>query len=356
MKIKVFIGFFMSLIILSQGLMAQEITSLSSKIEALKREKEQVILEEKEALKKDVLAINSRYNNGEITEAEAENLKEEAAEIRAKNIENKIAIIDNQIALLERKGIHIKTDDTEVSISTFPWLSVHVMDDTGSLVDISFGSQHKYDLRTRSNLLIAFGLNNAIIEDQSLDDSPYKIGKSRFFEMGWVWTTRVMQNSNAVRFRYGFSFQFNGLSPIDNQYFVKDGDLTTIEEFDGKVRKAKLRMDNLVFPIHFEFGPSTKIDRGNYFRYSTRKKFKFGIGSYFGFNMNTRQKFKYTVEGSKHKDKLKNSYNTNNFIYGLSSYIGVDDFSFYVKYDLNEIFNEPNINQNNISFGMRFDL
>ena len=27
-----------------------------------------------------------------------------------------------------------------------------------------------------------------------------------------------------------------------------------------------------------------------------------------------------------------------------------------MTYDLNEIFNEPNIKQNNISFGLRFDL
>lgn len=356
MKRKIILGLILSLVFMGQGLMAQEIKSRSAKIDELNRKKELVVTEEKEALKKDVIAINAKYNSGEITEDEANKLKKEAANIRAKNIENRIAIIDNSIELLQRQGIHIRTDDTEVSINSFPWFNIHILDDTGSVVDINFGRQHKYDLRTRSNMLIAFGINNAIIDGQSLDDSPYKIGKSRFFEMGWVWSTRVMQESNSVRFRYGFSFQFNGLSPIDNQYFVQDGEMTNIEEFEGRVKKSKLRMDNLVFPIHFEFGPSKKIDRGNYFRYSTRNSFKFAIGGYMGFNMSTRQKFKYSIDGSDHKDKLKSSYNTSNFIYGISSYIGVDDFAFYVKYDLNEVFNEPNIAQNNISFGLRFDL
>lgn len=43
----------------------------------------------------------------------------------------------------------------------------------------------RYDRRTYSDFVMALGLNNAIIEGQSLNDSPYKIGGSRFFEMGW---------------------------------------------------------------------------------------------------------------------------------------------------------------------------
>lgn len=204
--------------------------------------------------------------------------------------------------------------------------------------------------------MLSFGLNNVIIEGQSIDDSPYKIGKSKYFEMGWVWSTRLLKESNAVRFRYGFSFTFNELNPTDNHYFVQNGEYTTLEMYPINLNKAKLRMDNLVIPIHFEFGPSKKIERDTYFRYSTRKKFKFGIGTYAGFNLGTRQKLKYSENGDKQKDKFKQSYNTANFIYGLSSYVGVDDFSLYCKYDLNTIFNNPNIKENNISLGLRFDL
>jgi hypothetical protein len=356
MKRILFIGLLLSQFFIGQQIFAQETKSKTTETEEVKQKKERVILDEKEALKKDVIAINKRLNKGEITEEEAAKLKEEASDRRAKNIENKISIIDNSLALAKRGGIHIKTDDTEINISTDPQLSIHILDDEESIIDIDFGRQKKYDKRTHSNLLVAFGFNNAIIEGQSMDHSPYKIGKSKFFEMGWTWSTRVMENSNAIRFRYGFSFQFNGLNPIDNQYFVQDGKLTYLEVFPSSLDKSKLRMDNLVFPIHFEFGPSKKIDRGNYFRYSTRKRFKFGIGSYVGFNLRTRQKLKYSIDGSKHKDKLTQSYNTSNLIYGLSSYMGVDDFSFYVKYDLNDIFNEPNRKENNISFGLRFDL
>ncbi|MCA0933139.1 hypothetical protein LCM02_11800 [Lutimonas saemankumensis] len=325
--------------------------------DTLQQKKEQIISEEKEALKKKVLAINERYNEGEIDAEEAEKLKEEAAEIHALNIENKIAILENSVALSARGGVYKDTIDTNIEEGKDPSrLKIQVFDDEDQLIEISTGKQKKYDKRTHSNLLIAFGFNNAIIEGQSINKSPYKMGKSKFFEMGWTWTTRLAQNSNSVRFRYGFAFQFNGLNPTDNKYFVQDGELTYLEEFPGSLTKSKLRMDNLVVPVHFEFGPSRKIDKGNYFRYSTRKKFKYGIGGYFGFNLRTRQKLKYTVDGSKRKDKITQSYNTSNLIYGVSSYIGVDAFSVYVKYDLNRIFNEPNRKENNISLGLRFDL
>ncbi len=40
----------------------------------------------------------------------------------------------------------------------------------------------KYDRRTTSDMVFAIGLNNAIIDGQSLSDSPYKIGGSGFVE------------------------------------------------------------------------------------------------------------------------------------------------------------------------------
>ncbi|MEO5789480.1 MAG: hypothetical protein ABIW77_13890, partial [Gelidibacter sp.] len=59
---------------------------------------------------------------------------------------------------------------------------------------------------------------------------------------------------------------------------------------------------------------------------------------------------------SNQKDKLKNDYNTSNFVYGLSGYIGVGDFSVYAKYNLNELFKDQVTPQHNISLGLRWDL
>ena len=347
------IGILVSHLFFSPHIFAQENTDNSEKIKLLEQKKEELISEEKEALKREVIEINERLDNEEITVQEADVLKLEVADKHALNIKNKSAIIDNSIALLERGETdeinEIKPDGVKIVLFDF--------ENGEAIVSIKNPKKSKkFDKRTRSNFVMAFGLNNAIIEGQSFNNSPYSVGKSSFFEIGWAWSTRLLNNSNAVRFRYGFSFTFNGLNPIDNMYFIEDGNLTYLDEFYTDLTKSKLRMDNLVFPLHFEFGPSKKYEGDNYIRYSSKKKFKYGIGGYFGFNLSTRQKLKYYENGSKSKDKIRKSYNTSNLIYGLSSYIGYSVFSLYTKYDLNHIFNAPNRKENNISLGIRFDL
>ncbi|WP_281540983.1 hypothetical protein [Maribacter aestuarii] len=342
---------------ITKSVFAQE--ENSERIDRLEQQKEKITLQEKEALKFEVEEINKRLENGAITESEANDLKQAAAEKRALNIENRIAILDNQIALLQRnEGKTLILMEMDTLDNDRIRLGIDI---DGKPV-VSFNSKRwkreiKYDRRTYSDFVFALGLNNAIIDGESLEDSPYKIGGSRFFEMGWQWRTRVFENSNFLRLNYGFSFQFNGLKPKDNQYFVavEDGQ-TELQEFDLELNKSKLRMDNLVFPLHFEFGPSKLRKTEETMRYSLNNQFRLGIGGYGGFNLGTRQKLKYDRNGESVKDKLKRGYNTSNFVYGLSAYAGFDGVLLYVKYDLNPIFKDALVEQRNVSLGLRFDL
>ncbi|QLG44418.1 porin family protein [Costertonia aggregata] len=346
--------------LLVQTVSSQESKKVKSKIEVLEELKTKITEQEKNALKIEVEGINERLEDGQISPDEAKTLKETAAKKRALNIENRLAIVNNKIELLQRNGnelVELESDDV-------------------SKIEIDFGSNDgeeklfgikwvnkerkydiKYDRRTYSDLVIAVGLNNAIIEGQSLEDTPYKVGGSRFFEMGWQWRTRVFKNSNFMRFNYGFSFQFNGLKPKGNQYFVAaENGQTELQEFEFDLRKSKLRMDNLVFPVHFEFGPSKLRKTENKIRYSLKDNFRIGVGGYGGFNLGTRQKLKYDRNGDNVKDKLKRGYNTSDFVYGLSAYVGYDGVLLYAKYDLNPIFRDAVVEQRNISLGLRFDL
>ena len=315
-----------------------------SKEEILESKREDIIKDEKEKLKLKVENINTRLEEGEITSEQAEILKKEAADLHARNIENRIAIMENKIALEERN----EDDGNRVSL---------ILGDDGKMVRFeSTKKDRKYDKRTTSDLVIAAGFNNALEDGQSLNDSDFRIGGSRFFELGWAWKTRVFDNSNWLRLKYGFSFQFDGLKPTGNRYFVQEGEETFLTDFEYDLDKSKFRMDKLVAPIHFEFGPSSKTESENYLRYSTKGKFKIGLGGYAGFNIGERQKLKYKIDGDKQKDKLKGSYNTNEFVYGLSGYLGWGWATIYAKYDLNPIFDDPNVELHNVSLGLRFDV
>lgn len=342
--------------LLTQNLLAQDNETLKFKVEELEKKKEAVAQVEREALKKEVEMINEDLRKGEISQEKAQELKKEAAEKHAKNIENKVAILQHTIELLKRKGaVDLNTETSSIEIA------FGGDDNEGDVlfgVKYNSGNQVKpvYDKRTYGEPIIAFGLNNAIIEGRSLEDSPYKIGGSRFFEIGWAWRTRVFENTNFLRLHYGVSFQFNGLKPIDNQYFVVNNGQTELEEFAFDLKKSKLRMDNLVVPVHFEFGPSKLTKTDEQIRYSIHDKFRFGVGGYGGFNLVTQQKLKYELNGDQVKDKLKRNYNTSNFVYGLSGYVGFDSILLYVKYDLNPIFKNASSEQRNISLGLRLDL
>lgn len=331
--------------------MAQE-ESYKEKVEVLQNSKKQIADQEKKALKTEVEDIDKQLKEGEITEIKAKNLKQDAAKKRAKNIENRFAILDNKILLIERnKGKFLVLDEEDEGFS---------VDINGKHVFTFYENEEKrelkYDRRTYTNLVLAIGLNNTVVDGRSMEDSPYKLGGSRFFEMGWIWRTRVLQNSNFLRLNYGVSFQFNGLKPKNNQYFVINNGQTELQEFEFDLKKSKLRIDNLVFPIHFELGPSKFTKSEDRVRYSLRNKFRIGIGGYGGVNLGTRQKLKYDRNGERVKDKLKRGYKTTGFIYGLSAYAGFDGFLLYAKYDLNPIFKDAAVEQHNISLGLRFDL
>ena len=149
-----------------EPLQAQD-PAIKQKIEQLQKQKEQIIAEEKEALKQEVEAINRRAEAKEIDWEEAEKLKSEAAKKHAMNIQNRVAIIDNQIALLTREE---KSD--------WEWEDEEENDDD----DDHWFKDH--DSRTSTHMVLAFGFNNALLEDQSINDSDFKVGGSRFFELG----------------------------------------------------------------------------------------------------------------------------------------------------------------------------
>ena len=313
-------------------------------IEFFERQKEKIIKEEKEELRLTLEGINYRLEKEMITKEAADRMKIAAAEKHALNIENRIAILENEMAMKERNKEH------QNYLALFG---------EGKIVNLNINNKNGkpiYDRRTTSDLVLAAGFNNAIGDGQSLDDLDYKLAGSRFFEIGIAWKTRVFTNTNWLRVKYGASFQFNGLKPTNNRFFVEEGDLTFLEQYPIDLDKSKFRMDNLVFPVHFEFGPSKKTETKNYIRYSTQGKFKLGLGGYAGFNIGERQKLKYKEDNDKVKEKLKGDYNTNDFIYGVSGYLSLGSTALYVKYDLNPIFKSPNPELHNFSVGLRFDV
>ncbi|PHS07416.1 MAG: hypothetical protein COA88_08775 [Kordia sp.] len=320
---------------------AQEKATKDSISPALQEKIELAVKAEKELMKKEIIKVIEQERSGEISE--------EGARLAEKEIANKYAVrIRESTNSITEKKVYEKT-----TISIFG--NKHLLKITQK-GDSIIKKPRKKDFRTYSGIVVAAGFNNTIQEGKSLNDSDYKAGGSRFFELGFAWKTRVFKESNWLRFGYGVSLQYNSLKPKDNQYFVRNNDVTSLQVHPYNLKKSKIRTTNLVVPISFEFGSSEKIDKGDYSIFSPFQKIKVTIGGYAGIRIGTIQKLKYKVNGEREKDKSRNHYNMNDFVYGVTAGIARNSVGLYVKYDLNPLFSSPNIKQNNISLGVKYEL
>ncbi len=355
-----------SLAIFAQNVTAQDDTTSNEKavkdkatqIDYLKEKRELLIKVEKESLKNRVMFLNEEVEKGTISKEEAEKRKLAYAEEVALNIQNETAIIDNQIALVERNGKINNDVDSQILIG--------LGSDDGdgkrifglTIEDGKVAETKEYDRRTYSELVIAFGLNNGIVESNNELGDDFSIGRSRFFELGYAWKTRVFENSGALHFKYGISLQSNKLFKKENERLTSQNDIVSFQEFPENLDKSQLRFTNLVVPVHFEFGGWKKEQEEDYVRYRLAKQFRMGVGGYVGLRLGTQQKLKYEIDGERIKTKEKQDFGGDHLVYGVSGYVRLSgDLSLYGKYDLSSAFQTENLGEvTNVSLGLRWDL
>jgi hypothetical protein len=328
--------------ILGQETFETKAKNIASKIEAITKE-------EKAALKTEVEAVNKQLEKGIITFAEAENKKKILAEARAINIESRVAKEQENLKDLVQEKVDGKLSESDTIKKPNQLILKWEKGDKG------YVPKTINEKRTTSQFVFAAGLNNLIVEDK-LQDSDYSFIGSHFYEWGITSNTRLFKNHNLLHAKYGFSVMYNNLRPTDNRNFVVNGEQTDLISNPIHLKDSRFRNVYLVAPVHLEFdfsGSETKESK-QYFK--SHQSFRFGIGGYAGINLKSKQIIKYEDNDLKATQKTKGDFNTTNFIYGLSSYIGYKETSLYVKYDLNPLFKNNTIDQNNISMGIRFDF
>ena len=314
---------------------------------------EKITKEEKAALKEEVEAVNVQLSEGKITQEQADKRKKELAEARAVIIEEKITLAQNELNDLVQQKVDGKIkeqDSTGKHTLIIHWNDRNWNEQNRKRRDSIHGEK-----RTTSQFVFAMGLNNMMV-DGKLQDSNYSFIGSHFYEWGFTYNSRLMKNDNLLHAKYGLSLMYNNIRPTDNRSFVVNGNKTNLEVNTINLDESRFRNVYLVLPLHleFDFSKPTVTNGKTYFR--THKSFRFGIGGYAGINVKSKQILKFEEEDLKYKTTIKGDYNVNNFMYGLSSYIGYKSLSLYAKYDLNPLFQDNVVDEKNISLGLRFDL
>jgi hypothetical protein len=346
--------------------------SFEDKAKAIANNIEMITTEEKNALKKEIEAIDLQVKEGKISAEKGQELKTKIAQERANNIETKVAIEEAKLAQLVQDKVDGKisdSDDKPKKGGTMIVLGSNSKDSIGvNKTEINFGSMKVYQgekdkierksKRTSSQFVFAFGLNNVVTDGENLKDSDYRVWGSHFYEWGISYNSRIFKNNNLLHAKYGLSLMYNNLRPTDNRYFVKNGNQTDLVTSSVNLDESRFRNVYLTAPLHleFDFTPKKLSKDGTKTYFRTHESVRLGIGGYAGVRIKSKQILKYEADDIKVKEKQKGDFNVSDFNYGLSAYLGYGQTSLYVKYDLNPMFKNNNIDQNNVSLGIRFDF
>ena len=310
---------------------------------------EEITKQEKDSLKMEVDRVNARLETGDISDEEAKQLKQKYAEKRAANIESRIAVEEEKLTQLVKDKVDGKITEGDIKYIEINF-GKHKVDTTDA--------NHKYKRheykRTTSQFVFAIGANR-IVADGEIDDDGFK-GRSEFYEWGVSWNTRLFRDNNLLHFKYGASLQYNNLRPDNNKIFATEDGKTFLVDSDKDIDMARLRYVNLVMPVHLELDFTKKRTTEDKVYYPTHESFRIGFGGYVGINVKEKQILKYNEDGHKVRHKEKGDFNVNDFVYGVSAYIGYGQVSLYAKYDLQPLFSDNDVDHNNLSMGVRFDF
>jgi hypothetical protein len=338
---------------------------------------ENITTQQKDSLKVKVIAIDRRLETGEITITTSETLKKELAAYHARRIEKLVGEQERLLQLLVQDKTNgkiassneVSFDDDDINTftvgrNTFRF-SINNDDDDDD--DDDFDTEKKKDdrkkdrglgNRTTSQFVFALGVNNILENNDlsSLNNSTYQFWRSRFYEVGFTWKTRINKRPSQLYFKYGVSFLWNNLRPENNQFHIKNDEVTELQDFPENLSESRLRHVQMNFPMHLEWDLSkNRVFKDGGISDRTHRSVRIGVGGFVGFKLGTRQYLEYSDVNNIDVEEVQyDNFNMNTVNYGLSTYLGYKSTSFYVKYDLNPLFKDTETR--NISMGIRFDF
>jgi hypothetical protein len=337
--------------LLASKLSAQE--SFESRAKAIAEKIENITREEKALLKSDLEDVNKELELGIITKQFADEKKLKLAETRSKNIETRIAKAQEELKELVQQKVDGKIEEEDKSFKIVFNKPKHKNKEKNKKYKDSIANLS--ERRTTSQFVFAAGVNN-LVTDKSVANSDYRYWGSRFYEWGFTSNTRIFKNDNLLHLKYGFSVMYNNLRPTDNRVFVVNGNQTNLETSAINLDESRLRNVYLAVPLHLEFDFTKARTKDGKPTFKTHQSVRVGMGGYAGLRLKSKQKLSYELDGNDFDTKEKGDFNVNDFIYGVSTYIGYKETSLYLKYDLNPLFTNNAIKQNNVSLGIRFDF
>ncbi len=197
---------------------------------------------------------------------------------------------------------------------------------------------------SKKDFSIYFGLNSYQGEGNSSPtaQTALRTWKSRYLAFSFRSNATLLKGEKAdLALSYGPELAFYNFRLENSNTVFNTSGQTTFEDASFDTDKSKLTIPYLNFPVLLNLGIK-------------EAKFKLGIGGYIGYRIGSSTK---TKDLNGNKQKIKDSYNLNKIIYGLTTEFGKKNgFSVFMRYDLNKMFSPDQTSVNNLqafSFGVR---
>lgn len=366
----------MFLIVAFEGITAQD---FKDKIAQTKRSIDSIVTAEKAQLKERLRTIEYRLDRKEITEIESRDLKREASKEAAEAIRIKTreqseklsALLHQRIAekhlsdsIIYKKEMQkvIDSVDIENRPTKTERMEVYVdrnyvhIDHNGIYIgQVPYREEDYYESdykRTQGGGYFALAFHN-LNSSEHFSNNHFRLWGSKSVEIGYIRNTRLLKNNNLLHLNYGLSWMMDKLKMKEDEHFVKNGNITEIVPYPKETIKSKFKTMYLILPISLEFDFTEPVQYKGKTYYPAQMGFHAGVGAYVGALLATKQKVKYTENGSTHKDMNRKEYNVNEWTYGVSANIGYGWFSFYARYSLVPLFTNNPINEYPFSVGIR---
>jgi hypothetical protein len=333
-------------------------TSFENGVKLVANKIDAITKEEKAALKLELESVNKEFESGIITKAQADEKKSQLAEARAANIENRVSIAQEVLKDLVQQKVDGKIEEEYKPNSFGIFFSKSSGKNRESYQKRLDSLDNTSEKRTTTQFVFAVGANN-LVTNGAVANSDFKYNASTFMEWGITWNTRIFKNNNKFHFKYGVTGVYNRLVASDNRYFVNNNGQTTLATYPTHLRTKDTYFKNVfvTIPLFLEFDFSKKrVDKDGNNIFKIEQGFRFGVGGFVGYNTNSKQFLSYKVNGYRINERQKGNWNVPDWNYGLSTYAGYKEYSLYLKYDLNPMFKNNAVKQNNISLGIRFDF
>jgi uncharacterized protein YxeA len=326
----------------AQNEIPKDSISINARIADLIKDKDQNISDEKEALKYTVEAINKKLDEKEITLEKAAELKETAAVRTALNIKYYEQYAALEAEYIRKNGRYSHEGGAMLEIGTKQFIRYR---------NRNKDREYQEYQNTHSGLTIGFAYN--FMNGNELDINDFSYPNNNYFSLGFQWKTRLDKH-NLFRLTYGIEYQSHG-TELNGNRFISQGDQAQITDIGFNVEKAKFRQDQLVFPLHIEIGGSKRKEyEDGRVRFQEYDQWKVGIGGFAGFNMSSRLKLKYEVDGREIKETRVNNFDNEVLVYGLDAYVGFDSWSLFGRMNLNTVFKSNSVDAQYVAFGIRF--